>query len=396
MAPAQSGDVQVYRSLEGLQAASGANALRFPVSATVLPATPFAGATDYSCIASPPGIDLPVGATAPLANVQAPNANAWICFIGPQWNGGLANINPTPESPTIVANGEDDYGIAFAAPVYAAGFRLLTNSTATEKITLNFVDGSKVAFDFSPGAADPFKTAPNAFQFAGFKSMKAIASVFIDTEGGTAQNEGITAIDAAYAIDIDIKPCSEPTPVNIKSEGAVTAAILGSTDFDVSLIDLSTATLQGLSPKEPGQSGKLLCRIEDVAGREGRCGPDGFPDLVCHFQMDESKPDLDNQIWSLRAETFSGVALLGFDSVKVIVPPSTGKDDDGQGKSGDKNTGTGNDKSQGQGKNDNVPPGQAKEKPGNNGNSNNEGNSNNNGNSNGKGNGSPNGGKNRP
>ncbi len=352
---AQSSEVQVFDSRSAFELTTGAGSLPFPASATVLPQTPFAGFLDYSCVMSPPGISIPVNSTAPLANVQAP-ANNWICFLGPGWNGGPGNISPQPQSPTIVANGEDDYQVTFTAPVYAVGFELLTNSLAAEKVTLRYVNGVEQVFD-------NLNTAPNMFQFVGFKSMNPIASVLIDTTGGASQNEGITGIDAAFAVDIDIKPCSEPSPVNLKSNGAIRAAILGSGRLDVSLIDPGSVTLQGLKPKEPGNSGKLLCRIEDVAGPADSCGPDGFPDLVCHFQMGESNEDLTATIWDMRARTSSGVALLGFDAVKIT--PST-----------EENNGGGNGKPS-------SPPGQVKDKPGNNGNGNGNGNGNSNGNGNG-------------
>lgn len=353
---AQSGDVQIFDSRSAFELATGAGSLPFPASAKVLPQTPFAGFLDYSCVMSPPGINLPVNSTAPLANVQAP-ANNWICFIGPGWNGGPGNISPQPQSPTIVANGEDDYQVTFAAPVYAMGFELLTNSFAIEKVTLHYVNGVEQAFD-------NLNTAPNMFQFVGFKSMNPIASVLIDTTGGATQNEGITGIDAAFAVDVDIKPCSEPSPVNLKSNGAIPAVILGSARLDVSLIDQGSVTLQGLKPKEPGNSGNVLCRIEDVAGPAG-CGPDGFPDLVCHFQMGESSQDLTASIWDLRARTSSGVALLGFDAVKITPASDSNGNQNVGDQAGNQNNGNGG----GNGK-PSAPPGQTKDKPGNNGNGN--------------------------
>jgi hypothetical protein len=336
----QGTSVQVFRSRAGFEEATGARPLPFPASATVLPLKDlFPGLSDYSCVDSPPGIELPVGSTAPLATItwaQTPPPGL-LCFLGKEWNAGPANIEPQPESPTIVANGEDDFLVTFASPVYAVGMELLTNSYAAETITLRFADGTEEFPALGP-------LVPNTRQFVGFVSAKPVVSVNVDTTGGGVQNEGIEGIQSAFAVEIDIKPCSDPSPVNLKSNGVVTAAILGSDSLDVSLIDPGTVTLQGLSPKEPGNSGKLLCKIEDLVGRPGSCGPDGLPDLVCHFQMAESERDLTEETWTLRATTYSGVALYGFDSVRVIIPPSTGNgstDGDGHGSADGNGTGNG-------------------------------------------------------
>ncbi len=349
---AQSSNVAVFQSQAAFETATGAKPLPFPSSANVLPLkTVFPGLSDYSCVYSPPGIDLPVNSTVPLAKIEAPKVPPdLICFIGKGWNAGTSNIDPQPEGPTIVANGEDDFRVTFVAPVYAVGFELLTNFSAEETITLKFTDGTEESFG-------SLATAPNSRQFVGFASTKPIGSVNVDTFGGAAQNEGIAAVLSAFAVAVDIKPCSDPSPVNLKSNGVVSAVVLGSASLDVSLIDPRTVTLQGFSPKEPGNSGKLLCKIEDVAGRDKSCGPDGFPDLLCHFQIGASDRDLTEEIWTLRAQTYSGVALLGYDSVKVIIPPSTDK-------SGNNGNGIGNGKPDNPGNGASVPPGQDKAKPG--------------------------------
>lgn len=76
-------------------------------------------------------------------------------------------------------------------------------------------------------------------------------------------------------VNIAVKPWSDPSPINLKSEGVVPVAILGSEAFDVSKIDQSSLLLAGASPKEKGKSGKIGS-IEDLDG-------DMFMDLVVHF-----------------------------------------------------------------------------------------------------------------
>ena len=146
--------------------------------------TPFGGLTGYSC--AKPTISLAGGDVT----VTNPTGD-WICFIDADWNAGLANTNPTPLTPTIVNNGEDDFVVAFSfsTPVHAVGMGLLTNASAVETVTLHYLGGStEVVADAMLG------TLPNAFEFVGFRSNKPIVGVTLDTTGGASQNEGITGI----------------------------------------------------------------------------------------------------------------------------------------------------------------------------------------------------------
>lgn len=305
-APSQ---VTVFTSQTAFETSTGAQNLDFPTdAAAALPSKPF-GFDDHSCIDADAGI--PVPAVDPKAVVSAPFASNWICFLGPDWNAGLDNTNPTPASPTIIANGEDDYTIAFSPSVHAAGFELLTNFQAIETITLTFDGATPQTF-----LDGDLATSANGFEFVGFKSVKPVTSIAIDTTGGASQNEGIVAILTAeeYQVDIDIKPCSDPNAVNIGSSGVVPVAILGSDDFDVTTVDPSCVTVQGLEVKTVGKADRTLCSLEDVVGPGQSCGPDGYTDLVCKMQLAEGA-DLGEQTWTLF--TNCDPAITGSDDVKL-------------------------------------------------------------------------------
>ena len=94
--------------------------------------------------------------------------------------------------------------------------------------------------------------------------------------------------DNNITLYFDIKPQSCPNTLNIKSRGVLPTAILGTEDFDVSNIDVSTVTLEGISPIRWG--------IEDVSAPaavgqdESECStedPDGFDDLTLKFSTPE-------------------------------------------------------------------------------------------------------------
>jgi hypothetical protein len=107
-----------------------------------------------------------------------------------------------------------------------------------------------------------------------------------DDDGGTYRGavwilflEGLPAL-----VEIDIKPRSCPNPLNVKSKGVLSVAILGSEDFDVYTIDPASIFLNGVPT--------IRSSLEDVAtplsdANECECsteGPDGYLDLTLKFE----------------------------------------------------------------------------------------------------------------
>ncbi len=88
-------------------------------------------------------------------------------------------------------------------------------------------------------------------------------------------------------VGVDIKPGSCPNPLNVKSRGVLTVAILGSSDLDVKTIVATSVRLAGVAP--------IRDSYEDVAtpvsdANECQCsteGPDGFTDLTLKFETQE-------------------------------------------------------------------------------------------------------------
>jgi hypothetical protein len=86
---------------------------------------------------------------------------------------------------------------------------------------------------------------------------------------------------------LDIRPGACPNPFNPKSNGVLTAAVLGTPDFDVSDIDVSTISMEGAA--------SIRAKIKDVSafvvsGDECGCPgntPDGLDDMVLTFRMQE-------------------------------------------------------------------------------------------------------------
>ncbi len=135
----------------------------------------------------------------------------------------------------------------------------------------------------------------------------------------------ITAIHVA----IDIKPQGCPNPFNVGAMGVLPVAILGTANFDVTTVDSTSIKLQGVPA--------LRSALEDVATpflgtvkNATDCttaGPDGFIDLVLHFDDQAVSAALgaatDGQVLLLTLTgnllpQFGGTAIKGQDVVIVI------------------------------------------------------------------------------
>ena len=133
-------------------------------------------------------------------------------------------------------------------------------------------------------------------------------------------------------VPVDIKPQGCPNRWNIKSEGVLPAAILGTQDFDVTTVDPASIRLQGVAP--------LRYAIEDVATpyepytgktKASDCsaqGPDGHKDLTLKFDSREllaslgREPD-DGEVLTLiltasLKEAAGGTGIQGEDVVVVL------------------------------------------------------------------------------
>jgi len=106
-------------------------------------------------------------------------------------------------------------------------------------------------------------------------------------------------VDAVYAgecttveVPLDIKPTSCPNPLNTKSNGVTPVAILGTADFDVTLIDPDSVLLEGITPLRWDWE-DVAAPFEPYTGKEdcdldcNTLGPDGYEDLTLKFDAQE-------------------------------------------------------------------------------------------------------------
>ena len=87
---------------------------------------------------------------------------------------------------------------------------------------------------------------------------------------------------------LDIKPTSCPNPLNVKSQGVLPAAILGTADFDAAYVDVSSILLEGVPPQRSNLSDVATPVGDDAEPCEcNEEGGDGVSDLTLKFRTQD-------------------------------------------------------------------------------------------------------------
>jgi hypothetical protein len=129
----------------------------------------------------------------------------------------------------------------------------------------------------------------------------------VDDDGGVGVDE-VEVTVLRLPVDLDIKPGSEPNSVNLKSKGVIPVAILGSADFDVTTLDVTSLAFGPAGATPAHKSGGHL---EDV-------NADGLMDLVSHYRTQETGLTPDALEACVLGTTTEGVEIEGCDAVRIV------------------------------------------------------------------------------
>jgi hypothetical protein len=91
---------------------------------------------------------------------------------------------------------------------------------------------------------------------------------------------------APVKVYFDLRPEGCPNPINTVSQGLLTAAVMGTADFDVMSIDIDTLRLEGVAPVQVGAEDIGTPFYGDLCGCN-MAGSDGLMDLTLKFDTQE-------------------------------------------------------------------------------------------------------------
>ncbi len=143
----------------------------------------------------------------------------------------------------------------------------------------------------------------------------------------------VISVKTMINANIDVKPGSCPNSFNVNNKGVLPVAILGSAGFDVSNIDPSTVTLNGVSPNNSGSISDVSMpygQYQDDCYDCNQGGPDLMNDLVLQFSSQAVAATLGSVSMNdcisveIAGEFYDGTPFVGSDMLRII--GSTPKD----------------------------------------------------------------------
>ncbi len=143
-------------------------------------------------------------------------------------------------------------------------------------------------------------------------AMTSDAGHYVELKDCSDRMVVLDPFECVIDVDIDIKPGSDPNPINPGSKGLVPVAILSSDVFNATQVDPATVYLAGAAVARRGK-GKLMAHHEDV-------NADGLIDLLVQVETKDFDDLGTGGTVELTGTTYDGRNIVGCDDV-VIVPP---------------------------------------------------------------------------
>ncbi|AFK21295.1 hypothetical protein HFX_6171 (plasmid) [Haloferax mediterranei ATCC 33500] len=220
----------------------------------------------------------------------------------------VCNRPPTANCEIIIPN---DCGISFPGNVSATGEPIFFDGTGSSD-----PDGDVLTFEWDfdgDGITDATgAVVKHTFTTGGKKTV----TLTVTDEHGASDTCTLT-LTVAIKAEIDVKPCSEPSPINPRSRGVTPVSVKQTSTFNpTERIDVGSLRFgdpedvkvgSGASPAHNGH-------VEDTVP----CGGDGRNDLVLHFPTRDAGFDGDENTGRLEGMTHDGVPVFGEDRVRLV------------------------------------------------------------------------------
>ena len=233
-------------------------------------------------------------------------------------------ISGTIELPTELAPNLDKVSVTPISFSFEDGVQVLDETSALHA-GFNFsTDASGAITEWQIGVSWETAPAPGAiFQYIstvnqkwgtdtwvidGGRRMTCLSDMCdpsINDFGQVADNPGSWTVVSNLSAFIDIKPGSDVNPINPKSKGKCTVAILTTEDFDASMVDVSTIQFG------EGQAPPVHYALEDVDS-------DTDWDLVLQFKTQDTAIACGDTEATLTGKTLDGESFTGTDSIKTV------------------------------------------------------------------------------
>jgi hypothetical protein len=256
-------------------------------------------------------------------STEASDLNGWVQsdFLI-QWDGNSFNPEPVPEqnyadSAALVNNDYTSSENLTPVDALVNRERYAAKNSASFAYRDSFADMVRITMETS--WLDDLRFDVSATLAPGSDSTNVIVfeNVFIDFEKdffdgqysgffGRIDLSSLTIRDASSMVDIDIRPRATPNRINPNKNGRVRVAVLGSTTFDATQLDVSTVAF-GPDEASPIREGQ----VRDADN-------DGFLDMVLAFRIRDTGLACGDTSATLTATTFNGTAISAMDSIKTV------------------------------------------------------------------------------
>ena len=142
---------------------------------------------------------------------------------------------------------------------------------------------------------------------------------------GCDPNTAFDSLLIGYVNLFDVHPVSCPNPLNLGGKGVLPSAVLGTMDFDVSMVMPETCALEGVPPKKWSYEDVSRPYVAELINQNSCTseGPDGFMDLTLKFKNAEvaaavGAPPGSIVTVTLECTLTDGTVLTSEDIMKVV------------------------------------------------------------------------------